>query len=99
MAEETKPPGEAREPMHPTMATDSLTVIACELGVSLGRCRMLVDRVERLGHRHAATPLLLGLDLIEESLLRLGVPFPEDADHPEQDPLVLGIETGIGPDQ
>lgn len=83
---------------HTTVAADSLTVIAYELGVSLGRCRMLADRVERLGHRAAATPLWLGLELIEESLLRLGVTFPEDPDHTEEHTLVLGVEAGVGSD-
>lgn len=81
------------------LAADSLTVIACELGVSLGRCRMLADRVEQFGQWSAATPLRMGLELIEESLLRLGVPFSGEAQDAQDHPLVLSIETRVGPDQ
>lgn len=45
------------------------------------------------------TPLRMALVALEEALLRLGVPVPGEAQDPQDDPLVLGVESGVGTDQ
>ena len=51
------------------------------------------DQVDRLG-----TPIAVAVEALDEVLLRLGVPFPGEAEDPEDDPFIFDVKPWVGPE-
>lgn len=89
------------------MAVQVADIVVCEeldaVIVSLrARWREVVPRLVCLTPAEVEavrTPLRMALLALEEALLRLGVPVPGQAENPEDDPLVFGVESGVGADE
>jgi len=47
----------------------------------------------------AERPMAMAVEALHEALLRLGMPLTGQPQDPQNDPLVLGVEPGVGADQ
>jgi hypothetical protein len=73
---------------------EHILLVAVSLGI-VG----IAKELRRDGQTSAAAALDVAREAVDEALIRLGVTFAHESDHPQQDALVLRIEPGIGPDE